>query len=133
MMPRWGWSWGHIAPSVAPGLIRFTRIPRGASSMAALRGKEAHAVGRLFRILGLLHPGERFSAIHRGLSSRSAEIRSSSLELVENVLEPPVRGAVLGLVDSIPDDARRAQGRAYHAPARRDRAPGAPARRHDRQ
>ncbi len=73
-----------------------------------LRDKEEQAVERLFRLLALQHPGEDFKGIYRGLQSRDARARGSSRELLENVLGPPRRGAVLAVVEEGGDDARLA-------------------------
>lgn len=81
-----------------------------------LRDKEAHAVDRLFRLLDLAHPRENFVTILRGLGSADAEDRSSSIELIDNLLEPTLRRAVRGLVDDLSDEERLAAGRDYHQP-----------------
>jgi hypothetical protein len=62
----------------------------------------------LFRLLGLLHSGEDFERLYRGLKSRNAKVRASSRELLENLLRPPLRDAVLALVDDAPADKRLA-------------------------
>jgi AAA family ATP:ADP antiporter len=79
-----------------------------------LRDKEAHALGRLFRLLGLLHPHENFERIHRGLLKSSAKARASSRELVENVVEPPLRNAILTLIDELPDEERLARAAPWY-------------------
>jgi AAA family ATP:ADP antiporter len=79
-----------------------------------LRDKEAHALGRLFRLLGLLHPHENFERIHRGLLKSSAKTRASSRELVENVVEPPLRNAILTLIDELPDEERLARAAPWY-------------------
>lgn len=71
-----------------------------------LRDKETHAVERLFRLLGLQHRGEDFEGIYRGLRSPEPKVRAGSRELLENLLDPLVREAVLALVDDVPDDRR---------------------------
>jgi hypothetical protein len=81
-----------------------------------LRDQEVPAVERLFRFLGLRHRGEDFEKIYRGLRSPSPKVRSSSRELLENLLDPSVRGAVLGVVDDVPDSERLAHGVAIYAP-----------------
>ncbi len=83
-----------------------------------LHDKEDNAVGRLFRLLGLLHPTEDFAQIYRGLRSGKREARASSVELCENVLPPPLRQAVLGLIDDLPDEERLLASGRYHAPRR---------------
>ena len=73
-----------------------------------LRDKEIEGVDRLFLVLGLLHPNERFTRIQRGLASTNAKARASSRELLENVLGGPLRERVLAVVDDV-DDRERLQ------------------------
>jgi ATP/ADP translocase/HEAT repeat protein len=81
--------------------------------VSLLRDKEVHAVERLFRLLGLQHRREDFRRIYRGLRNTSPKVRSGSRELLEALLEPPLRGAVLALVDDVPDAERLVQARPY--------------------
>ena len=67
-----------------------------------LQDKQAQAIERLFRLLGLLHRNENFENIHRGVLSANPRLRSSSRELLEAVLKRPAREAVLAVVDGIP-------------------------------
>jgi ATP:ADP antiporter, AAA family len=85
-----------------------------------LADKQAHTVGRLFRLLGLAHPAEDFARIWRGLGSDRPEVRDSGVELTEAVLRPPLRGAVLGLIQDIPDEARLAAAGPFHERAAGD-------------
>jgi hypothetical protein len=71
-----------------------------------LRDKETEGIDRLFLVLGLLHPAERFARIQRGLSSANVKARASGRELIENVLTPPLRDRVLALVDDVSDRER---------------------------
>ncbi len=79
-----------------------------------LRDKEVQAVERLFRLLGLQYRSENLRQIHRGLRNTNPKVRSGSRELLENLLEPPVREAVLALVDDAPAEARLAQAVHYY-------------------
>jgi AAA family ATP:ADP antiporter len=82
------------------GAIDESRRTRGHAMLGALlRDKEEHAEERLFRLLGLVHRREDFRRIYRGLRSASPRVRASSQELLENVLRPPLKAAVLALVD----------------------------------
>src|SRR5262249_29354283 len=51
-----------------------------------------------------------------GLWNQSAKVRSSSRELLENLIEPPLRGALLALVDDAPDGDRLRRAAPYYAP-----------------
>ncbi len=67
-----------------------------------LQDKDAQAVERLFRLLGLLYRGENFESIYRGVLSSTPRLRASSRELLEAVLKPPLRQALLAVVDGVP-------------------------------
>jgi len=73
-----------------------------------LRDKERHAVERIFRLLGLAIRHEDLRSIHRGLANANPKTRDGSRELLQNLLAPPLRESVLGLVDDVADDRRLA-------------------------
>ena len=80
----------------------------GGLLVALLREKEESCAERAFRLFGLRHPGEDFQVIWAGLRSKDKKIAASSRELLEYLVEPRVRAAVLALVDrAIDDDAER--------------------------
>jgi hypothetical protein len=79
-----------------------------------LHDKEEQAIERVFRLLALAYPTEDFIDIHRGLNSDKKDERATSVELVENILREPLRRAVLGLIDDIPDADRLASAGQYH-------------------
>jgi AAA family ATP:ADP antiporter len=81
-----------------------------------LRDKEAQALERLFRLLALQNRGEDFKGIYRGLQSSDPRNRASSRELLENLLEPRLRVAVLAIVDEIPDEARLGRAGEFYEP-----------------
>ncbi len=62
-----------------------------------VRDKETHALQRAFLLLELIS-GDPFDDIWRGLRSKDAKSRSSSLELLENLVEEPLKSRVLALV-----------------------------------
>jgi len=80
-----------------------------------LRDKARHAVERIFRLLGLQHPQEDFSRIYRGLQSKDARVQASAREILENTLPKQTRGAVLGLIDEIPDRERLAHASPFYS------------------
>jgi AAA family ATP:ADP antiporter len=85
-----------------------------------LLDKVRNAEDRLFRVLGLAHPLEDFVQIYRDLVGGRRDARAIALELVDNVLVEPVRAAVIGLVDDIPDDLRVEAAGPYREPVPRD-------------
>jgi HEAT repeat protein len=82
-----------------------------------LRDKEVHALERLFRLLGLRFAGEDVRQIYRGLQSPIPRLRASSRELLENLLEPPLKDAVLAAVEELPAEQRLGFSRPYYLPA----------------
>jgi AAA family ATP:ADP antiporter len=82
------------------------RTTSGELLQKLLRDKEIEGTERLFLVLGLMHPAERFTRIQRGLGSSNAKARASSRELLENVLRPPLRDLVLAVVDDVSDRER---------------------------
>ena len=82
-----------------------------------LRDKESHAIGRIFLLLGLIHPGENFERIYRGLQHKNAKARASSRELIENLIRAPLRSPLLALVDDLSDAARLAAAAPFYTPA----------------
>lgn len=79
-----------------------------------LRDKEAHALERIFRLLALQHRGEDFKGIYRGLRNPSAKVKAGSLELLENLVNPPLRDPLIALIDDSPDVERLARAVPYY-------------------
>jgi AAA family ATP:ADP antiporter len=82
------------------GLSAMTGTGLGAGHHLLLdlvRDKERHARQRLFMLFELLYR-EDFEEIERGLRSKKPKTHASSVELVENLIRPPLRGRVLALV-----------------------------------
>lgn len=71
-----------------------------------LQDKERHAVERIFRLMGLIFRDEDLRSIHRGLGNADPNIRAGSRELLENLIDPPLRDLVLALVDEVADERR---------------------------
>jgi hypothetical protein len=91
----------HWRQVLAAGVLEVPRRATPGHELLAdlLRDKEAQAIERLFRLIGLQYRAEDFERIYRGLHNMNPKIRSGSRELLENLLRPPLRGAVLALVD----------------------------------
>lgn len=84
------------------GELRSRATPGHELLATLVRDKEIHATERLFRLLGLLYRAENFESIHRGVLSTEPRLRASSRELLEAVLVPPLREALLAVVDGAP-------------------------------
>jgi ATP:ADP antiporter, AAA family len=81
---------------------------------AILRDRQSKAIERLFRLLGLVHPDEDWKRMYLGLGSKDPGTRASSRELLEHVLAQPLRGAVLALLDDMPDAERFSSAEPLH-------------------
>lgn len=91
-------------------VLLVSKAPPGARESAGgmlllevLRDRQANAVERLFRLLGLNYPDERFERIFRGLHGDDRSARASSLELLEHLIDADMRDPVMSLVDDRPD------------------------------
>ncbi|MFT6399009.1 MAG: HEAT repeat protein [Bradymonadia bacterium] len=80
-----------------------------------LHDKESNAIERVFRMLGLLAPGQRVQTIFRGLGLDDPDVRASSRELLESFVRPRFREAVLGLVDDLPMAERLLASSGFYA------------------
>jgi ATP/ADP translocase len=93
------------------------RATRGHELLASLlHDKRVHALERVFRLLGLLQRGEDFRSIHRGLRNSNPKVRASSRELLENLVRPPLRPALLSLLDELAPEAQPAAVAAFFKP-----------------
>lgn len=88
--------------------------------VALLEHKRDQAVERMFRILDLLHPGEDLRSIYRGTRSSKKKIRSSSMELLEDLVDPPLRGPLLLVVDDVDDAEKLSRTNAFDVPRSAD-------------
>ena len=84
--------------------------------VSLLRDKEVHTRERVFRLLDLRLRGQDLERIYRGLGSVDPKVQASSRELLEALLEAPVREAVLALVNDVPDRLRLADAQAFYRP-----------------
>lgn len=71
-----------------------------------VRDKQAHALERAFRLLNLIQDDDDFRRIFLGFQSPSPVTRASSRELVELLVLPPLREALLQIVDDLTGDGR---------------------------
>ncbi len=78
-----------------------------------LAQKEGLAVERLFRALGLRYRDEDWSKLYDGRRSPDARTRSSSGELLHDLLGPTLRGVVVDLTEDQPLELRLAATRTY--------------------
>jgi AAA family ATP:ADP antiporter len=84
--------------------------------VSLLDHKVALAMERLFRLVGLLFPGEDVRTLYRGWRNPSRTTRDSSREILQHLLQPPLREPVQALVDDIDDAEKLARAGPFHAP-----------------
>jgi len=81
-----------------------------------LRDKQTQITERVFRLLDMSLRHEDLKRIHRGLASASPRVRANGRELLENLLRPPLRDAVVALIDEGPPGRRLAMAGSYYSP-----------------
>ncbi|MEO8875389.1 MAG: HEAT repeat domain-containing protein, partial [Polyangiaceae bacterium] len=91
-----GW---HAAVEADAKLRTDHHTPTGDLLSALLHEKESALEGHVFGLLGLLDPREDYEAIFRGLRNSNKKARSTSRELLENVIPKAVRTEVLEVLD----------------------------------
>ena len=78
--------------------------------VALLRDKQDHALERVFRLLNLQAGSEEFHRIYRGVHSANPSTRAGSRELLHHMILPPVRKALMTLVDDLHGEGRETLG-----------------------
>ncbi len=99
---RWGAALAvggdEAAPASSRAVTPFEPLQAAHHLLADLvHDKELHATQRVFLLLELIHKAP-FDDIWRGLRSKNPKSLASSLELVENIVKPPLRERILELV-----------------------------------
>jgi ATP:ADP antiporter, AAA family len=84
----------------------LTATAASALLLALFDDKLTLTMGRLFILVGLVHPQEDFERVARGLSSKDRKTRATSRELCDNVLVAPLREPLLLLIDDRDDEAK---------------------------
>lgn len=92
------------------------RTPGAELLVELLSEKESNNIERVFRLFGLLNPGEDFERIYHGLFSGDDKSRASSRELIEHLIDEPVRSAVLALADDGADSVRLLEANEFYRP-----------------
>ena len=77
-------------------------------ALTGLRHSMEQEVERIFGLLALLAPGDDLPSAWRALRSSDAPARANALELLDNILKPPLRRLVVPLVDGHVSTAERA-------------------------
>lgn len=100
-----------------------TNTQGGELLVGLLADKQRYALERLTRLLGLLHEDEAFEEIHSGLTAADPQRYGGARELLEAVLEPPIREPVLALVEDGPVPERLERAQPLYAPRNLDYEP----------
>ncbi len=73
---------------------------------ALLESKERRALEGVFRVLHILEPSAEYGLVYRGLAAGDPRARAGGREILENVLDGPLRSALLAMTDTLPPAAR---------------------------
>ncbi|MEM9193565.1 MAG: MFS transporter [Myxococcota bacterium] len=84
----------------------------GTLLLVLLKEQERSLRQWLFRILGLINPGEDFELLYQGLRRSDRRARAQSRELLENAISGALRDAILAMVDDLPAGERLQRARA---------------------
>jgi len=95
--------------------------PAGELLSLLLLDHEGSALERVFRVLHILQPTEEFRIIYDGLRGTDSKTRASSRELLEHVVEAPLRDGILAMVDDLPLSERLRGASAFFDPPGRAR------------
>ncbi|MDH3419186.1 MAG: hypothetical protein OEQ25_10195 [Gammaproteobacteria bacterium] len=95
---RWRLALERVPSELPPALAEHHQ-----TLLELLRDKQAHTVERVFRLLNLQANDEEFLRIYRGLQSPRREAQAGSRELLEHMIETPLRRSILALVDDLYD------------------------------
>ena len=99
------------------GVVDPRRVTPGHQMLVALlQDKAENTEERLFRLLDLVHRRESFRRIYRGLRNPDRRVIASSRELLENILRPPLKAAVLAIVDRVSGPALREATAPFYEP-----------------
>ncbi|MCB9463457.1 MAG: hypothetical protein H6682_07220 [Candidatus Eisenbacteria bacterium] len=86
--------------------------------VALLRQKHRTAVEHVFRLLGVAYRkvGEDFREMHRGIESNVKQKRAGARELLENILDPPLREPLLLMLEDLSAREILARAREFYVP-----------------
>jgi HEAT repeat protein/CRP-like cAMP-binding protein len=76
----------------------------------ALEEKHRRARGRIFHLLGMVHPPSDIAAVRSALTQPDARLRSGAIEYLDNLLAGDMRRRVMMLLEEMPDAERVKRG-----------------------
>ena len=76
----------------------------------ALEEKHRRARGRIFLLLGMVHPPADIAAVRTALTHADARLRSGAIEYLDNLLSGDMRRRVMMLLEEMPDAERAKRG-----------------------
>jgi AAA family ATP:ADP antiporter len=81
-------------------------VSRDTLLLVALAEKQARALDRLYRLLGLLYPGRDVPAARWAIEHGDARARATAAEYLDNVLAGPLRHQVMPILDDSPAERK---------------------------
>lgn len=104
-----------------PGTSVATMSKEEELLVAMLDSKEKHAIERALRCLGLAHRDRDFLRIVRAVRSAAPQVRASCTELVEELVDAPLRDPLAALIGDAPDEERLLAGEGWVGSEKPDR------------
>ncbi len=90
--------------------------PRALLLPPVLEETERHAVEAVFRVLHIIDPEKGYDIAFRGLAASDAAARASGRELLENLVQGPLRKGLLAVTDTLAPAARLAAAIEFYEP-----------------
>lgn len=109
-----------VAPPRSSSGTSVTPLDGSSLLARALQEKHERALGRVFRLLALIHPPSDIRAVRDTLVHGDARSRSAALEYLDNLLKGDVRKRVMLLVEDMPADERIRRGNVLYKTRVRD-------------
>jgi AAA family ATP:ADP antiporter len=97
---------GHLRSYQIVGSLPAT-LETGETVREALQRSMSQEIERIFRLLKLLFPSVEFHSAYFGVQADNPKVHDDALEYLENVLNPPLRGLIVPLLDKEVSVAQR--------------------------
>ncbi len=81
-------------------------LPEAGFVRDALQGDVRRCEQNVLHLLSCLHPPSTIAAVRHGLYGESADARAQALEILDNLLEPEIKGCLIALLDELGPDER---------------------------
>jgi ATP/ADP translocase/HEAT repeat protein len=108
---------GDFRPPAWNGVAAAGSLRAGALLASALRERVDRAGERVCLLLGIMHPGAELDQVQANLRDPSPARRANALEILDNVLDKPLKRCLVPLLDDRPREAKVREAAAlFHLP-----------------